>query len=702
MKRKLWLLLGLAILAILAACSQTSTAPGSGGGSSGDDDTSAAGSASFTLQGNLPDWGGLEGVYILPITDSDYSAAVVPVAEPAPIDSATGGFSLNYYDSEKMSDSGALTKIGDLLDKVCTSDQEWTDPPEDAFVAFQTSFELRDADGNHLGEAYAEGSNKWLAFMYADRATTVKGSCIYTDSDGSEYETSFKENFDIELQAGWNVITSVFEAGDPDKSEDGQFVITGSPITSDPYTLPSGYTWIYDLSGTAPPDEPPAEDIPGFTIEGVLPDWSLTEETYIAPMGGEIVSPPEIPVADPALIDNATGSFSLNYYDGEEMLATRGRFLQLEDFFDAVCASDESWDSPPQPALFVPQDIFSLRAADGTEVGSASIVSVAQDKWVEFWYIDRRETISGSCTYSDPHTTLNLVFDLQLEPGWNAVVVSMSDGDVPDSVDGVIALAGAPIVDGVYAVPSEFSWQYWLSDEPPPDYGDPLTDGYGFIFQGTLGGWDGPEGAQIVPLGDDGFSYPGSPVGYAASIDSSTGDFDISYYDGVEMLDSGALGTLDDFFNAACASGESWVDPPEEAYISLQIDFQIVDADGNEIGSAYIAAPDSTWFEFWYSDREESVVGSCIGYDDLGIDFNVQLQAGWNTLTVVLNDNGTADDTSDDKYIITATPIAGDTYALPSGYTMEYTLSGDVSALGVPGLPAFLRSPTSTLRRPIF
>jgi len=382
MKKALWLLLVLAVLATLAACSQTSILPDN------DNSTPDAGIAGFALQGSFPGWSGLEGVYILPMTDGDYSAAAVPVAELAPVDSATGEFSLSYYDSEKMSDSGALAKIGDLLDKVCTSDQEWTDPPEEALVAFQTLFELRDADGNHLGEAYAEGSNKWLAFLYADRATTVKGSCIYTESEGSEYETSFKENFDIELQAGWNVITSVFEAGDPDESEDGQFVITGSPVTSDPYTLPSGYSWIYDLSGTAPPDEPPAEDIPGFTIEGVLPDWSLTEETYIAPMGGEIVSPPEIPVADPAVIDNATGSFSLNYYDGEEMAASGG-FLQLEDFFDAICASDESWISPPQSALFVPQNAFILRNADGVEVGSAMIVSAGQNKGLGFWYIDR-------------------------------------------------------------------------------------------------------------------------------------------------------------------------------------------------------------------------------------------------------------------------------------------------------------------------
>jgi len=282
-----------------------------------------------------------------------------------------------------------------------------------------------------------------------------------------------------------------------------------------------------------------------------------------------------------------------------------------------------------------------------------------------------------------------------LQAGWNVITSVFEAGDPDESEDGQFVITGSPITSDPYTLPSGYTWIYDLSGVAPPDDGGeddaPLTDGYGFIFQGTLNDWDGPDGAQIVPLGYNPSSDAGSPVGYAASIDSATGNFDLSYYDGVEMAESGTLGTLSDFFNAVCKSDRNWTDPPEKAYISIQPGFQIIDADGNEIGSALIVPPGSAWFEFWYSDREEAAVGSCISTDGPKADIDIQLQAGWNTFLVVYDDNGTSDDVSDDKYAITATPISGDTYALPSDYTMEYHLNSSVSALGVPGLPAFLK-----------
>jgi len=283
-------------------------------------------------------------------------------------------------------------------------------------------------------------------------------------------------------------------------------------------------------------------------------------------------------------------------------------------------------------------------------------------------------------------------------------MVSINDGGTPDTADDYATLTNTPITDAWYVLPSEYTWEYSLYDEPPPDYGDPLIDGFGFVFQGTLNDWGGPDGAQIVPLGvDDGFLYPSNPVGYAAPIDSATGDFDISYYDGIDMAESGALVALGDFFDMVCASGESWIDPPEEAYVSSQVSFQILDADGNEIGSAYIAPSDFDGFAFWYSDREEAVVGSCLDSENEPIDFDMQMQAGWNTAEITVtpaSDNGTPDDPSDDsyKYVITVTPITGDTYALPSGYTMEYHLNSSVSSLGMLGLPTLMK-PSAPLSR---
>lgn len=197
----------------------------------------------------------------------------------------------------------------------------------------------------------------------------------------------------------------------------------------------------------------------GFTLNGLLSEWNGSTDISIVPMAS-VFSPSSSAVAQPAAIAS-DGSFSLNYYSGSEMQNARDAMGQLESMFEAICVSNQNWTDEPDAAVFTAQSQFKLLDANGEEAGSAWIgLENGGAQQLTFWYVDRDVSIEGSCINPDGN---QYEFDLQLNAGWNEVRQGFEGSSY--------VINGTPIDNtNVYTIPSGYKWMYYI-DQPHVDYG---------------------------------------------------------------------------------------------------------------------------------------------------------------------------------------------------------------------------------------
>jgi len=206
----------------------------------------------------------------------------------------------------------------------------------------------------------------------------------------------------------------------------------------------------------------------GFTLTGTLPNWNGPADTKIVPLAG-FSGPADTPVADPASVD-ASGDFSLNYFDGNDMSNARKVLIQFENSINNICVANETWSSPPGPVVLAMQESFELWDMNGDTIGEARIVDTNnQSILLGFWYADRNASIVGSC---EGPTGFAYTFNLQLQAGWNAIREVYSDSGTPqDFSDDSLELTGGAFNNNPYSIPSDYFWDYYLYNPPITDYG---------------------------------------------------------------------------------------------------------------------------------------------------------------------------------------------------------------------------------------
>lgn len=203
----------------------------------------------------------------------------------------------------------------------------------------------------------------------------------------------------------------------------------------------------------------------------------------------------------------------------------------------------------------------------------------------------------------------------------------------------------------------------------------PFTEaGTALTVNGTLTNWPQQlDGYTIQPqvssLDGSGTFDAGSP----GTIQASSGDFSYTLYDGT-ALGAYARNALTQFeiIFGSCTDA-SWTDAPDPAVIAVASLAEIANSNGTQIGDAYIqqlgSVPGNNFAEFWYADRAARVIGTANCPES--IQFDLDLQPGWNWLTYTTSDDGSGNLVVQ----VNSEPITQNPFSPPSGWEWQYNLN---------------------------
>ena len=199
--------------------------------------------------------------------------------------------------------------------------------------------------------------------------------------------------------------------------------------------------------------------------------------------------------------------------------------------------------------------------------------------------------------------------------------------------------------------------------------------GSALTVNGTLTNWpqqlDGYSVQPMLSVYSVGGTFAGGNPG---AILASSGDFSYTLYDGAALGANarGALMQLESIFMSDCTNA-SWTDEPDPAVIAVVYEAEIVNSNGTPMGDAHIqqssSTPGNNFAEFWYADRAARVIGTANCPEN--IQFDINLQPGWNWLTSATSDDGSGNSVVQ----INSGPVTQNPFSPPSGWEWQYSIN---------------------------
>jgi hypothetical protein len=343
-----------------------------------------AGSTPTNPKGRLGDWKSAQGA---PATLEVILANGTSLAQTT-ID-ADGHFNLALPASIDETQLSALD-----LSVGCNGNLTYNPPDALGEMVYFDPFRAED----QLGWVVAGDDGLEVNWVYVASATTVTGSEVCTDGDG----TTDTYTYNLNLASGWNLVASKVTL------EGGNLRVN---LTNGP--LPSGTQWFYERF--VDDGEPDRGSTPSLVA------GKLSTDRVAHTLEASVLTRDGFP--SPVLLETvigADGSFTLNL---PSSIDTTQNALSSLSFNASGCVGTVALsDSSAKTGVLA----FELRAPSSNNfvalVEAGGVSSDGKELDLEWWYLDKDATVSGHQTCQGTVQSSERRYDLNLRAGWNLVL----------------------------------------------------------------------------------------------------------------------------------------------------------------------------------------------------------------------------------------------------------------------------------------